>query len=161
MRTIFFLIVILTLYFGLSTFLSINLALLLFSLFFIITATIFLVRKDSYTKYIEFINPKLSILFKEKDNKFKKNTRITDIAVFYFLSAILLFISKVMPKETLPYNTQFIPLIFVAIIISICLYFLSNYIFKKSKNNSSYWFYFIGLLSLMILLCYLVITFVL
>ncbi|QLY77958.1 hypothetical protein [Clostridium intestinale] len=84
-----------TLYFGLSTFLSINLALLLFSLFFIITATIFLVRKDSYTKYIEFINPKLSILFKEKDNKFKKNTRITDIAVFYFLSAILLFISKV------------------------------------------------------------------
>lgn len=106
------------------------------------------------------MNPKLSISFKEKDSRFKKNTRITDIVIFYSLSAILLFISKGMPKQTLPYNKQSITLIFVAIIISICLYFLSNYIFKKSKSNSSYWFYFVGLVALMILLIYLVVTFI-
>lgn len=107
------------------------------------------------------MNPKLSISFKEKDNKFKKNTRITDIVIFYLLSAVLLFLSKIMPKQNVPYNKQSIPLIFVAIITSICLYFLSNYIFKKSKNNSTYWFYFLGLLSLILILIYLVIAFVL
>jgi VanZ family protein len=115
-------------------------------------------KTDSYIKYLQIVNPRYAVLYNDKDAKFRKRHRWTDIIVFYLLSSFMLFMSVSMPNTTLTIpHGNLVYLMLVAVLFSILVWIFSLFILKKSKNNSSFWFYFIGLVLFMILvLCFLV-----
>lgn len=147
MRTITFIILLLSLYFGICVFIGIKWALIVFSLFLITLTTVFLIKKDFYVKYIEFVNPKYALLYNKKGDDFREKHRIIDIIVIYILSAIMLFISLNMHNTTLPIQgSKLIYIIIATVLLTILLWGFSLLILRKSKKNSSFWFYFIGLI---------------
>lgn len=153
MRTIIFIILFLNLYFGICIFAGMKAALAVLSILMLTLATVFLVKKNSYVKYIEFVNPKYSFLYNAKGDDFKKKHRITDISAFYILSAIMLFLTASIPNVTLPFQgSMIIFLIISTVVISICLWCFSLLILKQSKKNSSFWFYFIAMILVAILI---------
>jgi hypothetical protein len=158
LRTIIFILLILSVYFGVCVFVGLQWALTAMSLFLIILATIFVFKRDSYIQYIQLVNPKYAALYNGKDDKFRKSHRITDIIIFYLLSSFLLFMSINIPNTKLTVShTTLVYLLLVAVIFSIFLWLFSLFILKKSKNNSSFWFYFIGLVLLLILVLCLIV----
>ena len=143
MKSIIYIVLFLSIYFGLCTFISINIALVVFSVIMATLATVFLVKKDFYMKYIEVINPKYAVLYHSKDADFRKKHKITDIIVLYGISAFLLFFSIALPNTTLPFQrNNIIYLIIGAMLSVIVLWQFSLYILKKSNKNASFWFYF-------------------
>lgn len=144
LRTISFILLFLGIYFGLCAFVSVKWALLGFSLLMITLATIFVIKKDFYVKYVTFTNPKYISIYNAKDDDFKRKHRISDITGFYIVSAIMLILSVVMPDVTLPIQEQSILYLVIAtIIISMLLWYTSLIIIRKTKKNASFWFYFI------------------
>lgn len=153
LRTIIFIILLLSVYFGISVFVGIKWAIAVFSLILISIATAFIIKKDFYAKYIKFVNPKAALLYGNKDDDFRRKLRITDIIVCYIISAILLFLAAVIPNVTLTVQGSIpIYLIIATVLITILIWCFSLFILKKSKKNSSFWFYFIALILSMALL---------
>ena len=152
MRTIIFILLLLGLYFGVSVFVGIKWALVVFSILLITLATAFIIKKDFYIKYVEFVNPKYALLYSSKDTDFRRKHRITDIVVFYIISAIMLFISTSIPNIMFPIEgSNLIYLIAGTVFFTILLWTFSLFILKKSNKNSSFWFYFVALIMFVIL----------
>lgn len=152
MRSIIFILLLLSLYFGICILVGVKLALVVFALLMLILATVFIIKRDSYVKYIEFVNPKYALLYNSKDDNFRRKHRITDIIGFYIITAIMLFISVCMPSTPLPIQgSSIIYLIMASVLFTILLWYFSLLILKKSKKNSSFWFYFIALILFAIL----------
>ena len=162
MRSIIFILLLLSLYFGISIFIGIKWALLVFSLLMITLATVFIRKKASYVKYIEFVNPKYAHLYNNKSDDFRRKHRVTDIIGFYIISAIMLIISVSIQNFTLPIQDNILIYLIIGTMLStILLWCFSLLILKKSKKNSSFWFYFIALILTVILVLSLVQNFIL
>jgi hypothetical protein len=152
LRAIIFILLLLSLYFGICIFVGVKLALVAFSLLMLTLATVFIIKRDSYVKYIEFVNPKYALLYNSKDDDFRGKHRITDIIGFYIISAIMLFISVNVPNTPFPIQGNSVVYLIIATVLStILLWCFSLLILKKSKKNSSFWFYFIALILFAIL----------
>lgn len=152
MRSIIFILLLLSLYFGICIFIGVKWAIAGFAMLLLILATVFITKKDSYIKYIEFINPKYALVYNSKSDNFRKKHRIIDIIVLYIISAIILFISVNMENTTLSIGgTIPIPLIVTTMIFTIILWGFSLLILRKSNKNSSFWFYFIAAILFIIL----------
>jgi hypothetical protein len=133
-------------------------ALIAMSIFLITLASIFVLKTDSYVKYIQIVNPKYAVSYNAKDAKFRKRHRWTDIIVFYLLSSFMLFMSVNMPNATLNVPLgNLVYLMLAAVFFSILIWILSLFILRKSKNNASFWFYFIALIAFILLVLVLII----
>lgn len=142
----------LSIYFGICVFIGVKWALIVFSLFMLVLAAVFSIKKDSYAKYIAFVNPKYSLLYSSKDADFRRSHRRSDIVVFCIISLLMLLISLGMPNITLAIEgSSLMYLIAGTVILSIILWGISLFILKNSKKNSSFWFYFTALLSAVLL----------
>lgn len=153
MKTVIFILLILSLYFGICLFIGVKCALIAVAILLIVLATVFIINKNFFEKYIKFVNPKYAILYNEKDDKFRKRLKITDIVIFYLLSTFMLFMALNIPNITLPLNQRnMIALIIGAAFFSILIWYLGLFILKKSKTNSSFWFYFTALILFVVLI---------
>lgn len=147
MRSIIIILMWLGIYFGICVFAGMGWALLTFALLMITLSTVFVVKKDSYVSYIQFVNPRYAALYNSKDDEFRRKHRITDIIAFYIISSIMLFLTVIMPNVTLTVDGGYlIYLITAVVLITILLWRFSLIILKKSKKNSSFWFYFTALI---------------
>lgn len=144
MRTIIFIIILLSVYFGISIFIGLKFAIGLFAILLATLATVFIIKKTSYYKYMEFVNPRYASIYMTKSDDFKKNLRTTEIAILYGLSSFMIFMSIIMPNITLPVNNNIAYVILSSVILTLLLLYITLSIFKKSKKNSSFWFYVFG-----------------
>jgi len=145
LRSIIFILTLLSVYFGICIFIGIKWAFVFSALFMIALATMFLIKKESYLKYGEIMNPRGALLYKSKDDSFRKKYRITHIIGLYILSAILLLTAVPLPNTTMSIHGRiFIYLVIATLLSTIVIWCLSELIFKRSKKNSTFWFYFIG-----------------
>lgn len=152
MRSIIYILLILGIYFGICIFIGMNWALITLAAFMIILATSFIVKRDFYIKYTEFVNPKYASLYSLKDDEFKRKHRVIDIVGFYIISAFMLLLSAIIGNLKLPLQGSSLAyLIIPVVLLSILLWGLSLVILKKSKKNSSFWFYFIAMIFFAIL----------
>lgn len=158
MRTVIFILLILSLYFGVCIFIGVKWALMAMATLLITLATVFVINKDFFDKYIKFVNPKYAILYKDKDDRFRKRLKITDIIIFYLLAAFMLFISVSIPNIVLPIQYGNLKYLFIgSAFFSILLWGFSLFILKKSKNNSNFWFYFTALILFIVLILAIII----
>ena len=161
MRTIIFILLFLSLYFGIWIFIGIKWAIAVCSLLLMSLATSFILKKDFYVRYIEFVNPKCAALYNYKDDNFKRKLRKTDIIVLYILSAIMVFISVNIPNTILPiHGIYLIYLIVIEISVCILLWLFGLLILKKSRKYSSFWFYSIALILFIILVLAIIQNFI-
>lgn len=148
MRSIIYILLLLSLFFGICIFAGIKWALLALSTLMITLAAVFIIKKDSYVKYIEFVNPKYALLYATKSDDFKRKHRIIDIIVFYIIAAIMLFIAVIVPNIILPIQGSiFVYLMAATILLTVLLWCISLFILKRSNKNSNFWFYFIASIS--------------
>lgn len=159
MRTVIIMIFLLALFLGLYTTLGIGITMFIISGMYFIMATLFTIKKEYYHKYLSFVNPKYKNISDEKGEKFKKKNRITNIISDYILSVVMFFNGMINVK----YNSNFKPSFSVSyyfkfgslvLVIGIIIYFVNNFLLKKSKNHSDYviWSILLGIVLAIIMI---------
>ncbi|WP_454052028.1 hypothetical protein [Clostridium sp. Marseille-Q7071] len=139
MRIVLFMIVLLLLYTLFYNVLGPSITFLIMSVIFLIMGILFSFKKEFYDKYIKFVSPKFYDNFNLKDKKFKERNRKTNIACLYLLSIATLMNSRLCSAISPEFTTNFdFRNILITAIFAFIIYFLSSYIFKKSKNNAQY-----------------------
>lgn len=139
MRVVLYMIVLLSFYTLFYNILSPSITFLIMSFIFLTMGIMFSFKKELYDKHIKFVSPKLYHNFNLKDEKFKDRNRKTNILCLYLLS-LSTFVnsnlySTVSPDFVLKFDFKNILIIAIFVLI---IYFLSFYIFKKSKTNTQY-----------------------
>ncbi|HAG44260.1 MAG TPA: hypothetical protein DCL31_14260 [Clostridium sp.] len=139
MRIVLFMIVLLLLYTLFYSVLGPSITFLIMSGVFLIMGILFSFKKEFYDKCIKFVSPKFYDNFNLKDEKFKERNRKTNIACLYLLSVATFMNSRLCSAISPEFTAKFdFKNILITAIFAFIIYFLSSYIFKKSKSNAQY-----------------------
>lgn len=139
MRIILFMIALLLLYTLFYNVLGPSITFLIMSGAFLIMGALFSFKKEFFDKYIKFASPKFYDNFNSKDEKFKERNRKTNIVCLYLLSVSAFMNSRFCSAISPEFTTKFdFKNILITSIFAFIIYFLSSYIFKKSKSNAQY-----------------------
>lgn len=139
MRIVLFMIVLLLLYTLFYSTLGPSITFLIMSGVFLIMGILFSFKKEFYDKCIKFVSPKFYDNFNLKDEKFKERNRKTNIVCLYLLSVATFMNSRLCSAISPEFTTKLnFKNILITSSFAFVIYFLSSYIFKKSKNNTQY-----------------------
>ncbi|WP_461615190.1 hypothetical protein [Clostridium sp. Marseille-QA1073] len=139
MRIVLFMIVLLLLYTLFYSILGPSITFLIMSGVFLAMGILFSLKKEFYDKYIKFVSPKFYDNFNLKDEKFKERNRKTNIVCLYLLSVATFMNSRLCSAISPEFTTKLnFKNILITSSFAFLIYFLSSYIFKKSKNNTQY-----------------------
>lgn len=148
-RQIIVIISLLAVYFLAVQFLGMGWTLFIFAFYLLSLAILFTINAQNYERYMKFINPTFLKIYQEKDDKFQKDTRRTQIIISYIGPVILLIGSYLNFKtgnQTHLAPADSLKMFLLLFFIMIPVIYLSNYLFKKAKKESHFllWSFLIG-----------------
>ncbi|MDP4143086.1 MAG: hypothetical protein Q8936_01200 [Bacillota bacterium] len=135
-------IMLLVLFLAYST-IGVGVTIFILAIIFLVQATLFTIKPEFHDKFIEFMNPALYDIYKEKGADFIGKKRRINIICYYILSVLFIFNSIMQMKISRRLGTQplfnykdYLIIAVIMIPLAVVVGYVSRFILKKSKTAS-------------------------